>query len=34
MDKLDIELLKEMYTFRDKCTILNDIRESYEVKNI
>ena len=26
--------LKEMYTFRDKCTILNDIRESYEVKNI
>lgn len=24
--------LNEMYEFRDKCTILNDIRESYEVK--
>lgn len=24
----------EMYQFRDKCTILNDIRESYEVKKL
>lgn len=26
--------LTEMYKFREKCTILNDIKESYEVKNI
>ena len=26
--------LPEMYEFRDKCTVLNDIKESYEVKSI
>ena len=25
-------LLNDMYEFRDKCTILNDIKENYEVK--
>ena len=24
--------LNDMYEFRDKCTILNDIKENYEVK--
>ena len=26
--------LEEMYTFRDKCTILNDIKKTYEVKTL
>lgn len=29
--ELDIE---EMYEFREKCTVLNDIKESYEVKSV
>ncbi len=27
-------ILSEMYKFRDKCTVLSDIRESYEVKSL
>jgi len=26
--------LEDMYEFRDKCTILSDIRKSYEVKSL
>ena len=26
--------LEEMYEFREKCTILNDIKDSYEVKKV